>query len=340
MSLIKKLNWSSRFVKNEGYGYFNRKLLSAVNKSPFLDITPIHLQQLAEWDNEHFAMAGVDLNAPLLLLHPPDLGYVQYPGRVWCFTMYESTGLPEGWASNIHNYCERLIVPSQFCATWFANHEVKVPIHIVPGGIDPEEMSLIKDIPDRPYTFMCLGDRGNRKGHDTVFRAFYDEFGDSDDVRLIVKTRKEEAGMDIFNIVREHETDPRITLWKEDVPRQRDVFQVADCFVFPSRGEGYGLPPREAAACGLPVIATRFSGLDDQLDKWALPVSYKLRKSSLGGLWAEPSIEDVRKHMRWCYENKFEAQGFGVSASMWLRKNATWAMAAEKLTELFLKYLP
>ena len=41
------------------------------------------------------------------------------------------------------------------------------------------------------------------------------------------------------------------------------LYRGADCFVFPSRGEGFGLPPLEAMACGTPVVASRASSIPE-----------------------------------------------------------------------------
>lgn len=43
----------------------------------------------------------------------------------------------------------------------------------------------------------------------------------------------------------------------------RDLYSNADCFVLPTRGEGFGLPILEAMATGLPVITTDFGGAWD-----------------------------------------------------------------------------
>jgi glycosyltransferase involved in cell wall biosynthesis len=47
-------------------------------------------------------------------------------------------------------------------------------------------------------------------------------------------------------------------VWLDDVDDEalRDLYATAGCFVFPSLGEGFGLPVTEALAAGLPVIAS------------------------------------------------------------------------------------
>jgi glycosyltransferase involved in cell wall biosynthesis len=48
-----------------------------------------------------------------------------------------------------------------------------------------------------------------------------------------------------------------------DRTRLRDLYRGAIAFVYPSRYEGFGIPPLEAMACGAPVIATRTGAVPD-----------------------------------------------------------------------------
>jgi alpha-1,3-rhamnosyl/mannosyltransferase len=45
--------------------------------------------------------------------------------------------------------------------------------------------------------------------------------------------------------------------------RLRDLYRSARAFVYPSRYEGFGIPPLEAMACGAPVIATRTGAIPE-----------------------------------------------------------------------------
>jgi len=45
--------------------------------------------------------------------------------------------------------------------------------------------------------------------------------------------------------------------------RLRELYRTARVFVYPSRYEGFGIPPLEAMACGAPTIATRTGAIPD-----------------------------------------------------------------------------
>jgi glycosyltransferase involved in cell wall biosynthesis len=72
--------------------------------------------------------------------------------------------------------------------------------------------------------------------------------------------------------------------WPEDAPAQvirlgyvadgelRALYEHAACLVYPSRYEGFGIPPLEAMACGCPVIASRTASLPEVCGTAALYV--------------------------------------------------------------------
>lgn len=261
-------------------------------------------------------------------------------GRQWGFTMYEDTSIPPGWAEIINQTCERLLVLCEHNAETFANAGVEVPIHVVYGGTDPNEFPLVERRAERPYTFVCVGDSGMRKGVDVAWQAFNRAFPNGEDVRLIIKTRAN--GMRGVMTESFHDWDNRIEVWKEDVDDIADVYRRADCFVFPSFGEGWGMPPREAAMMGLPVITTNWAGLAVGIDHWALSVNeYDMRPSHLktkDAEWAVPHVGAVAEHMRWCYDHQDESKAFGLSASQWLRENQTWTHSAQQIVDLLEDY--
>jgi len=53
----------------------------------------------------------------------------------------------------------------------------------------------------------------------------------------------------------------------------RCFYEMAAAFVFPSRYEGFGLPPLEAMACGTPVVTSNISSLPEVVDEAAVLVN-------------------------------------------------------------------
>ena len=64
------------------------------------------------------------------------------------------------------------------------------------------------------------------------------------------------------------------------------------------------------------VLATNWSGNTAFMNKQnSLPIKVEKliqrENGEKGHLWAEPSVADLRKKMRWCYENPEEAKKIG-----------------------------
>lgn len=252
-------------------------------------------------------------------------------GRQAALTMYETTRIPDEQVQNINKYVQGVIVPAPFLVDVFQESGVERPIYCVPGGIDADEFPILPKTNaerGRPFTFMALGDRGARKGWDTAWWAFVNAFGNREDVRFVVKARA--------NNLREFDligSDKRISIWREDVDSMSDVFAQADCFVFPTLGEGYGLPPREAAASGLPVLCTEWGGTWD-VEHWGIPLeNYKMVDAGLegGGKWAKPNVDELTQKMRWVYDNYTQARQEALQKAQWLRQHQTWLSSAAKL---------
>jgi glycosyltransferase involved in cell wall biosynthesis len=175
-----------------------------------------------------------------------------------------------------------------------------------------------------------------------TWQAFYQAFGtstDTPDVRLIIKSRPD--GNDMLSLIaKADKPDPRISILMEDMD-MRDFYRLGDCFVIPSRSEGWGMPHREAAMMGLPVITQRHGGLDDgHTDDWALVVdggrleSIPTHFEQIAGDWLKADIGQLAAMMRRCFMQPQTAASFGRDAAAWLRKHQTWAHSAKALLAL------
>lgn len=329
-----QINWvGHRFIKEDGYGRYSIHMIRALARLG-VKVNPLIATTLYDMPPDVFKMTGVDFANRSIFLMAPISIKDNPPPNAWVYTMHEDGKLPDGWAKKINQF-ERCIVPCEHNAQVFAECGVTVPIDVVHGGTSPDEFPVRETVADRPYTYVCLADRGSRKGWETVWGAWYEAFPESmTDVRLIIKARPEMVPEWFKSI---DLPDKRIIRNYEAVEDMKQVFNEADCVVYPARGDGWGMWWREAAMMGLPALVTPYSGNAVGAEEAAIPLrKYRMMESMLDshGEWAMPDQSEVAEKMRWCYEHQAEARAKGRAAADWLRQNQTWDHSAKALVKL------
>lgn len=206
------------------------------------------------------------------------------------YTMFETDRLPTGWAETL-NRMDQVWVPSRHNLRTFAAAGVDASkIRLVPCGLDPAPFEAVRG---RPYplpgrragtTFLSVFQWSRRKGWDVLLEAWAKAFTPDQDVRLVlrchpmggapdvraqVRTWLATRGLDLARMARVDFLDDFLP--EDQVP---SLYEAADVFVLPSRGEGWGLPYLEAMAAGKPCIGTAWGASGDFLHEgvgWMLP---------------------------------------------------------------------
>lgn len=248
------------------------------------------------------------------------------------YTMYESDA-PLATHPEWKHECriiDRLWVPSDYCKTVFSQF-AQVPIDVVPIPIHDDFFVAEKRRTRQgdAFTFGMHGYLTMRKSPIETIAAFQAAFPRKQypNVRLELKTWNGMCGYGVGQLPPVE--DERVLIYNEAWSREELVAWLLslDAYLFPSRGEGFGLPPREALASGLPVIVANNSGLTDVADNnYTYPVPCgQPEPSPLGGNWSPPNYNALVEIMREVYEHHDAALQRGRRGAQWL---ARWSSKA------------
>jgi len=179
------------------------------------------------------------------------------------------------------------IFPSQIAVRLFSNHMSPENLAYVPHGVDPrvfrrlkpEEMIGVRDPDPGSFKFLFVARNNLRKEHAILMFAY----------RLLPRQIRKESllllftplqemtpsangfvpGWDIVRIARKYGVADRVISynllaypeWNLPDEELNKIYNLADAYVHPSSGEGFGIPIVEAMATERPVIATANSAM-------------------------------------------------------------------------------
>jgi glycosyltransferase involved in cell wall biosynthesis len=194
-----------------------------------------------------------------------------------------------------------------------------------------------------------------RKHPLALIKAYWYEFQNDEDVALVLKTYRSDYS-------EQEKSAIRITIQrlKEVTPMEKypPIFLIShmltrdeilglhargDCYVSLDRGEGFGLSPFTAGACGTPIIITGWGGVTEYaksdnsyLVNYTLTPVFGMPWSPwyLGNqLWAEPDVAHGGQLMREVYENCEDAKIKAGRLKESIETNFSWTKTAEMMID-------
>ncbi len=281
-----------------------------------------------------------------LSYEPANLFLTRTPRRRIGFTMLEVDGLPDSFLRGCAAMDE-VWVPSRWGATVFAAAGVTRPIAVMPLGYDPHVFhpAPTPRQPNQRFTFLSVFEWGPRKGADVLLRAFVAAFRADDPVQLLLRINQYDPRVNLDREIAAlglPAAHPPIAILRNTQLSDEglaELYRRADCFVLPTRGEGWGMPILEALACGVPTIATDWSAQTEFLHAgvgWPLRVAQLVPADGrspfhAGHRWAEPDLEHLVALMRHVVAHPDEARRLADAAAVEMRQRWTWHHAAQRV---------
>lgn len=279
------------------------------------------------------------------------------------------------WILKANENADVVVVPSKHSADTFANisyrgqngEELRLnkPLFVVPEGFDKTVFNTEKlsekdtewlDLqPDFNFVSVGLGlDHGfgeDRKNVSSLIKWFCETFKDDKRVGLVLKLSLVNNSLMDYQMCKSRIAQikqmtgcgefPKIKLIHGRLTREQlaSLYKhpKVKAFVSLTHGEGYGLPLIEAAACGLPVVATNWSGHLDFLHtkdgkKRFVPVDFDLGDVPESCVW--PGV--IEKGTRWAMPKEADAKSKMQKMFLSIDKPKEWA--AELAQELSTRY--
>jgi glycosyltransferase involved in cell wall biosynthesis len=264
---------------------------------------------------------------------------------------WELERIPQLWAASSRLFRE-IWVASKFVADAVTSM-TDVPVRIITPPLLAPIVGRSFARPEfgmdnHAYVFLfsfAYGSFATRKNPEAVIRAFREAFPRSlDGVRLVIKTSQSELFPDhVASLASEVNGDPRISFINATLSREQvtGLQMAADCYVSLHRSEGLGLGMAESMALGKPTIGTGYSGnLAFMNESNSLLVDYKLVAirpgeyiDADGQHWADASVEDAARKMRFLYENASEGRRLGERARTYLASQFSLASVGGRIRD-------
>lgn len=208
------------------------------------------------------------------------------------------------YANNAADKCKKIIAISnksniEICET-FSNNKEKVIT--MPNGYNPKmfyRYNINKDEIYRKYKIdkkfnkiiTFAGRLAKNKGVDLLLKSA--KFYEKENILTIIAGFGSEYEY-LYNLKKELNLKNIMFLGDQSQDNLREIYNISDVCVIPSREEAFGLVALESIACGTPVIATNQGGLPDFVTKY------------VGILVEKENIQELTKAITEVLNNKKE----------------------------------
>lgn len=171
------------------------------------------------------------------------------------------------------------------------------------------------------FVFLFLGRINCDKGINELIKAFDRVSANNSNLFLIlvgpIESQKIKKKISKFK---------RNIIFKKSVKNPQDWYNIADILCLPSHREGFGSVIIEAAACGVPALASNIYGIQDAIISNHTGFFHKVNNEN-----------DIEKKMVYLLKNKKLIKKFGINAKKRVKLDFNSNLISKKLIEFIEK---
>jgi len=279
-------------------------------------------------------------------------GLLKVKGRLGGFETADSDKISPIAVETLRHF-DLIFLPSTFAKETFMKSGVKQPMYVIPHGINEtlmcnqkeitnpiiKKIQKIKERDGATLVLHFLMHSDYRKGSDLVYKAMKHLQTFYPDLYLVVKhSRKTEEIKSCFKELKLLE----IKGWLSD-DELRQLYDVCDICIVPSRGGGFELNALEAIARGLPTIVPKAGCFMDYIE-YAIPVSISDNPTvfpdnpiHIGKGW-EINLEEFIRTIEYVYIHLNEYKEKAKDASLHVKEKYNWKTICENLYQILKEY--
>lgn len=351
-----RVHWHGIVAGYSGYAKANREILSRISS----EIDVVFTEGLSTERLDRARDDSMSERAVQITFLPPKREIGSAYRVVW--TMMETESIhPEMIRLMNENYQE-CWTPSQWNAETFKKSGLRIPVHVMSLGVDPEvyRPEGERKIPEalrltgptagerevpQGFLFIYLCQPTFRKGIEVLLDAFDEAFHSDASAGLIVAATAYPSS----DFIPQKDVRSRIWLLTGGLSELEvaALYRGTKAYVCTSRGEGLNLPVIEAAATGVPVIVPKTSvhpeivpqghGFFFESDGWRVfPEAEKVSPWFSGipfpdyGPESRKQLVNVLRQVKANYAN---AAAIGTRYMRYVRSKYSWDAAARKVAE-------